>query len=399
MESYAETPEVVPIELKTTAGDTMCNLIGFVAAWLIFYWFLSRNQTIERAESGERGRDASIDLVRTTAAFLVVFVHSFLASGYYNAALANSGMTVLTFFRWIALSCVPLFMLTTGYLCVYKLDIRSTYLGSLPNFILFALVSIIRVVVWEGMYIKAPITLESFLGELIGMKSAWYMKMYAGLLLLMPFINRIWYHLKKSEKQVLLSVLLLITMGQSVLGSIFPNYWVALYPLTYYFAGAYLREQTIPLAQGKLFILYLGVICLETVLSHTSPSPSGTFDWGLLGGFECNYNAVPVFLSTLLLFSILRTVKIKCVILKNFLKVAGTNTLGIYLVSGLIDNIVYPPLQRKYLTPQKFAVVQVPAALTSFLISLLLSVLLTASIQTVINHFEKRRQEQCQFKY
>ena len=105
------------------------------------------------------------------------------------------------------------------------------------------------------------------------------------------------------------------------------------------------------------------------------------------------------FLSTLLLFSILRTVKIKCVILKNFLKVAGTNTLGIYLVSGLIDNIVYPPLQRKYLTPQKFAVVQVPAALTSFLISLLLSVLLTASIQTVINHFEKRRQEQCQFKY
>ena len=133
----------------------------------------------------------------------------------------------------------------------------------------------------------------------------------------------------------------------------------------------------------------MGITLLETVLTHTAPAASGTFDWGLLGGFECSYNAVPVFASTVLLFSLLRSVKIERVRLQKLLRAVGGNTLGIYLVSGIVDGLVYPPLQRIFLTPQAFAAVQAPAAAVSFLTSLAVSIMLTSAIRRMLEHFKK----------
>lgn len=391
LESYSQTPEVVPLDLETGSDRAWQRAIQATAVGILTLLcgrWMSRHVSVGREDGGE-GRDASIDLVRTAAAFLVVFVHSFLAGGYYGAPLSGEGMAALTFLRWIALDCVPLFMLLTGYLCIRKSEIASTYLGAIPNLFLFMAVSMIRVVFWEGLYIGSAITWDGLLAELVGMESAWYMKMYAGLVLLMPFLNRLWAHLRQTEKQMLVAVLLLITMGRSVLGQIFPGYWVALYPLTYYFTGAYLRERTLPVTKRGAALLFVGVTLLETVLTHTAPAASGTFDWGLLGGFECSYNAAPVFASTVLLFSLLRSVKIERVRLQTLLRAVGGNTLGIYLVSGIVDGLVYPPLQRIFLTPQAFAAVQAPAAAVSFLISLAVSIMLTSAIRRMLEHFKK----------
>lgn len=92
---------------------------------------------------------------------------------------------------------------------------------------------------------------------------AWYVNMYLGLYLLMPFLNILWRGLsgKSARKKCLLCLLILTALpglanvydlrtpgvllqpwnytGQTQL---VPNWWTALYPVTFYFLGAYLRE-------------------------------------------------------------------------------------------------------------------------------------------------------------
>jgi len=299
-------------------------------------------------------------------------------------------MLLLTFLRWIALDCVPLFMLLTGYLCIYKKNIPSVYKSLIPPLLLFVFITLVSIVFFDGFLWKSKITMEDVLSKLLRMDLAWYLRMYIGLVLLMPFLNRVWESIRREEKQILLVVLLVLTSGRSVFGQFFPGYWIAIYPITYYFTGAYLRENPISLSKGKIVLFFSAVTLLETVLTFTNGS--SVFDWTLFGGYECDYPAFLTVASTVLLFSMMNKVNIKNNLLKRFLALCGKNTLGIYLISvAITDNLVHPPLQRIFTTPQDYMWVQLPAVLVSFLLALIGSVLFTTVIQRLWKLFAREK--------
>lgn len=91
---------------------------------------------------------------------------------------------------------------------------------------------------------------------------SWYVNMYIGLYLLIPFLNRLWQVLDKEEKILLISVLIMSTALPSIVNvfdfytdgafrnsgfstkysQIVPDWWKNSYPLTYYFIGTYLKS-------------------------------------------------------------------------------------------------------------------------------------------------------------
>ena len=88
---------------------------------------------------------------------------------------------------------------------------------------------------------------------------SWYIEMYIGLFPLIPFLNILWTNLKIREKKIFIFSLLFLTavpsllncwnlLGESHLISvnpIVPDYWEILYPFTYYYLGAYMRESSL----------------------------------------------------------------------------------------------------------------------------------------------------------
>ena len=89
------------------------------------------------------------------------------------------------------MSGVPLFIMLSGYLCCEKKLSRKYYIGILP-----VLLSYIFITVFTMLY-KSATNQQSYtaLSAIMGMLNftahdyAWYVEMYIGLFLLIPFLN------------------------------------------------------------------------------------------------------------------------------------------------------------------------------------------------------------------
>lgn len=88
-------------------------------------------------------REIGIDMIKTIAICMVSGLHFFLNTNYYGMQMDYSIMIDEAFVKWLMLSAVALFLLTTGYLqCEKKLTI-SYYKKLLPILIAYAGISII----------------------------------------------------------------------------------------------------------------------------------------------------------------------------------------------------------------------------------------------------------------
>lgn len=371
-------------------------VVCFFAATIVLLILLHKSRWLleymaqPEAVHSRSTRNTSMDLVRAVAAFLVVAVHSFLASGYYNAPLSGEKMVFLTFARWIALCCVPLFMVLSGYLCKERDLSWKSYFSLTSIMLTFFFITLIRVIFLEKIVWRQTITLRSLVAELIGMDLSWYVEMYIGLALLIPFLNLIWKHTTRQQKNILIVTLVSLTALGSITNSILPVYWICLYPINYYFLGAYLKDYPVVAKKSKMLIMFAGVIALETIFTCTN-NWNQPFDWGIFGGYQSANNALPVVMSTLLLFIILSNVQIHNQIICRILKNISENSLGIYIASvSIVDNLVYPKLQSVFLTPQDFMVIQVPAILISFTASLCIANLVNLLVKPLVGRLLKR---------
>lgn len=333
------TPLILRINMPSDMMESIVAIVLGVAFSALLYVLLIRTQLCCPQESVSRSsakseRNASVDLARALAAFLVCFVHVFLFLGYYEAPMVGKVMFGFTGLRTIALLCIPLFMLITGYLCIDRTAIDKVYrsIGSFMGSVLLLTTAAycIATPAWslsEGIsYILNTLTDEG----------AWYVCMYAGLLLLMPFLNTGWEKLDHKSKQTLLLILMFLCCARSFSKRFFYTYWVGLYPLTYYFLGGYLRQYPLRLKGGTLVLLFTVAIMLVTLRTYVT-SYNGIFEWNQFGNFQCDYNAFFVMVGAVLLFSLIIRLRTRSRLVVNFLKLLGKNTLGIYLLSGAIQ--------------------------------------------------------------
>lgn len=215
-------------------------------------------------ESG-RKRDRNADLIRCVAVYSVLSVHFLLNSGFYSVPVAGTDMLVMCMVRSLFMTCVPLFLLLTGYLMSHKTLSRRYYRGIWKTVEIYVLASI-ACLLFKKFWLENDVTLRTAVLDILdfdGANYAWYIEMYIGLFLMIPFLNLAYNGLKsKREKQVLVWTMIAITMLPKLLNNfdfrtpgwwgnpsastkydpLVPGFFTAMYPITYYFIGAYLRE-------------------------------------------------------------------------------------------------------------------------------------------------------------
>lgn len=294
-------------------------------------------------------RDASLDLIRALAAFLVVSVHFFLNCGFFEAPLVGGRMLAMAMVRMAFMTCVPLFLLLTGYLCHKKALTPRYYLGLWSVLLTYLLCAAVCLALREarGETLRLGQRLKAIL-DFSAAPYAWYVEMYVGLFLLIPFLNILWKGLEtRAKRRALIVTLLTLTTLPALTNfrwALLPDWWSDLYPLTYYFLGAYFAEYHPRPHWGW------GVPTLAALAAA-----GGGVMYALSGGGVAGWNPLldwpgpTVALSSCLLFLLLLRVPVDRAPgwVKKLLAKLSQLSLAIYLLSWCFDTAFYPILVQK----------------------------------------------------
>ncbi|MCI8388187.1 MAG: GNAT family N-acetyltransferase [Clostridiales bacterium] len=309
-------------------------------------------------------RNSALDITRICALFCVISVHFFLNNGFYNEPMFGKRMYVMTVMRTAFMICVPLFIMLTGYLMCNKKLSAKYYLGIIKTLSIYVLASI-ACLVYKMIIYHENLTFSHIISSLLngsGANYAWYIEMYFGLFLLIPFINLIYNNLGSHKaKLALLATLLFMTAIPSLANiynfrvegwwktpylsreyhQLMPDWWVMIYPLTYYFLGAYLREFPLKLKQHTKLIFW-GISIIAFGSFNYYRSHYGFFEWGIYNDWYGFQNVIMTFFA----FSFLSSIKTDKYPkgFKWFLMKVSDLCLGGYLVSYIFDNYFYPIL-------------------------------------------------------
>ena len=311
-------------------------------------------------------KDLSLDIVRIFAVFTVISVHFFLNNGFYNQPMVGKRMLIMTIGRTFFMVCVPLFILLTGYLMGNKKVSRKYYAGLKKTIGIYILASI-ACMLFNRVYAHRIYGVKGIILSILkfsGAPYSWYVEMYIGLFLMIPFLNLIYKGLdSKKKKQVLVFTFLILTAFPSILNifdfnnthwwyqasadgvyqKILPEWWKRIYPLTYYFIGNYLKEYGLKLNIRKS-IVYLIVLTVGLGTFCFYRSYASGFVWG----DWADYPSLVIVIMSVLVFHILRKIGKRMnnfpQPIKNLIGKMSGLVLGTYLVSYIFDSIIYNKL-------------------------------------------------------
>ena len=168
-------------------------------------------------------RNTALDITRIVAAYSVIGVHFFLNSGYYGTPMLGGRMLFYTVLRTGFMVCVPLFIMLTGYLMSRKEWSLKYYRGIVKTLSIYVLASV-ACLVYKGAVLHEAIALSEGIRRIFDYSAspyAWYIEMYIGLFLLIPFLNAMWRGLEHRKTR---GALVITLIALSSLPSIF-NIW------------------------------------------------------------------------------------------------------------------------------------------------------------------------------
>jgi len=340
-------------------------------------------------------RKTSLDVVRILACCLVCFVHFFLRAEYYYLPASGVKYFLWTVVRCLCITCVPVFLLLTGYLTGKKKASLDYYLGIENKLWVYLIVSLLCI--WYTRYHdEIPIKFREIL-NFNAPSYAWYFEMYLGLFMLIPFLALLWRSLGSRKKKLLLVIsLIVLTTAPSLLNivnidepgwfsqptlsnsyvQIIPDWWRGIYPLTYYFIGAYLKEYPLRISTARKFILLVLVLVFSGGFCFYR-NRGGIFVWGPWndwGGF-CTM-AVSVVLFSLISDTDMNSLPAP---LRLVLSKLSDYTFCAYLISWMFDTWAYknflPADKTGTLTVKNFLLVPLFVIICSFASSFLINLL------------------------
>lgn len=306
-------------------------------------------------------RNISLDVIRCIALYFVVSIHFFLHSGFYGSIIVGSRMYLFTLIRTASMTCVPLFLMLSGYLLKNKTSCRQYY-GKLIKTIALYFLASACCYLYEYRLSGTPLTFLLRTLSYSASHYAWYMNMYLGLFLLIPYLNILYNGLSNQRnRQGLIITLLIMTAFTGIVNCfvpapnggfqfssevsqyqiILPDWWHKLYPLTYYFIGAYLRDHPLKLSKKVnalvLILVILGNSTYNYCISYGQEFLQGSWqDWGSI------WNV----LQSALLFNLLAKTNFSRLpkkITPVLFKISDLS-LSAFLVSWIFDDLLYPIL-------------------------------------------------------
>ncbi|MEG2164282.1 MAG: acyltransferase family protein [Bacteroidales bacterium] len=323
---------------------------------------------VERERERERERETGLDLIRVIAILFVIGGHffwlhtRFLETNFNGFNIFIQGSLMSLFFV-----SVPLFVLLSGYLNYKKKYIRyniGIYKGLkkiISAYLIFSIISILFRIYYLGEH-------ESIIGwitRILGFSAisySWYVEMYIGLFLIMPFLNIIFEKLSsRKERLFLIGVFILITSLPILLNrsqiTVIPKYFVAIAPITFYFVGAYIAAYKPTIKKG-LLILSLIIICtadsLANIIIGKTFAPIGGEVWSLY-----------YLITAIIVFLLLYDINLKSRIISKL----SVYTLDIYLCCWIFDTLYYPIFKNHFFFSQqqffKYFIIIVPLVFLS----------------------------------
>lgn len=307
-------------------------------------------------------RNINLDLIRCVAVIFVISVHFCLNSGFYQISCTGKRMLVICILRTAFITCVPLFLMLTGYLMNKKELKLSYYKGIRKTYIIYVIICcfclMFRILFQHEKFLIREMILSIL--DFSADSYSWYIEMYIGFFLMIPFLNILWNNMDQTKQKGLLITLLcistlpslincwnffMIESGSRVYNSLIPAYWEHLYFFTYYFLGAYLSGNS--KGRNKLSRDIPLLVVLMIIFGGFSyyRSYGSVYEWVAYN----SYQGIQVVIMTFLIFRILLTLPvdkapktIKAVIYK-----ISELSLGIYLASAISDAVIYPELTSR----------------------------------------------------
>lgn len=322
-------------------------------------------------------RNIGLDVIRGLAVFFVIGGHFFLLNtSLREVPFEGISLFVQSTFLSLLLAGVPLFIILTGYLNINKSAGWKYYKNSkkvLYSYLLFSILTILfrkydagSTESWTEWGLKIL--------DFSAIPYAWYIEMWIGLYLLTPFLNILYKNMdSRNAKLLLIGILFLMTTLPHWLNRdgmhLLPGYWQRCWPLTFYFAGAYIQEYQPQIKLRTAALVITGLCLLNPVLNLLLQTPSLL----LLGGGP---EDVVYFFITVWLFLMLYRIKIKSKMIEKVMVNLSLCSLDIYLCCYIFDALYYPFFKsRFYVSQEQFGIyffILVPLVLvSSFLVAYL----------------------------
>lgn len=265
--------------------------------------------------------------------------------------------------------------MVTGYLMNKKVVGKKYYFNIIIPILTYLYISFLCLLIRKYVLCDQKDIKDLLLGIFTFETNAysWYVNMYIGLYLIIPFLNMIIEKIK-INKNLFFYFICILTLITSI--PKFLNYWAILYLINYYFIGAYIKEYHINIKKCKCFIFIIIIIFAEVLISKRI---------GFNTSFFNNYGMILILMKSVLLFLLLNSIKLKKDI--SILKEISNHTLSIYLISYVIDTIIYSFFNNIFLTyEQRFFHLYI--ILIIFAISFILALTIDWVVNCTINKIE-----------
>lgn len=305
----------------------------------------------------QKKRLSGLDIVRSTAIIFVILLHSTSLSGVFDG---NRGAVwgISLYLRHLCMSCVPLFLMLSGYLQRNKRPSISYYLGIIPLYISYVAISILCIVAYavQGyMNGNMDMTFTTAVYKILDFSAngyAWYFEMYIGLFLLIPFLNLAYSSvLTKRGKLILIISLAFLTLlpdtlsgfapyysgTSSVTLGILPDFFKSLYPVTYYYIGSYIAEYKPRVSAPKKVLTVLCAPLLPMAVVALCTHLRGGYAWYMFNGFQ----TLAVALTAVCVFLALYDIDVKQKCIASVFSCISVHTFEIYMLSYLWDTLLY----------------------------------------------------------
>ncbi len=342
-----------------------------------------------------------MDVIRCFALFCVISVHFLKHIGFYGEPVIGTSMYFLTVIRAAWTICVPLFLMLSGYLLKNKQPTPKYYKKLVKTLFIYALASVCCSVSAAYFQGTGPISAAAVIKGILsfsGAPYAWYVHMYIGLFLLIPYLNILYANLgsQKSKRFFLLTLLILTALpgilniyrfdnpqwwltpsSDSSYDQLIPSWWSNLYPITYYILGAYLQEFPLRMKR-RANVLWILLVNIAAGTFHYYRSYSATF---VFGAWQ-DWGSLLIVVQSVLVFHFLAQLNYdrfppKLTALMGYLSNA---CFGAYLVSWIFEQIFYRVTYRvqPMVCRMKYYFILVPAV---YICSLALSAVLNLVYQ------------------
>jgi len=296
----------------------------------------------------EKRRELSLDLIRAVAVFFTVGMHFMDNSGIYDIEIRGALPVATAMLRMLFTACVPMFLMLSGWLC-NKRTLSKRYYLSVLRILETYLAASVLCLVYRRFFAHEEIGLRYVVGSILNFYAsgyAWYVMLYMGLFLMMPFLNLMFHGLEtRRQRLVLIASFFVLSHLPTLLNvrvQLLSVWWKNLYPITYYLTGAYLSVYRPKLRAGQAAGLLLVLLGLCVLFNRWAYGVMGT------GMIAVTYDHVEVYAVSVLCFALLLGVpaaRFPAGAQKG-IEWVSRMSFGAYLMSWVSDGFLYPVFVR-----------------------------------------------------